>query len=196
MHWKSVSAISPSRGSVRRRRVHSTDPALRIRTRLASYAVSLVSTLAKETSLSTPLVATLLYRRRRCRVVRHFRTRPESTHSRPTVKYGSNEARQRVSDNVGCGGAYYRIMRPTFNNTPLLDRARSCASIIPRSLSLFSPSALSVPISCLYLLIRDTSASQWILFTITITLILIFDNWILLDFFYNIVKKYDRICLI
>lgn len=70
--------------------------------------------------------------------------RAESTHSRPTVKYGSNEARQRVSDNVGCGGAYYRIMRPTFNNTPLLDRARSCASIIPRSLSLFSPSALSL----------------------------------------------------
>lgn len=50
----------------------------------------------------------------------------------PPVKYDTDEPEQRVSDNAGCSGAYYRIMCLALNNTrhsPPLNRARTSISI-------------------------------------------------------------------
>lgn len=73
-------------------------------------------------SRRNPLSAPLVITRRVVAVSERVATRSRSNR----VKYGFDEAEQRVSDNVGCDGAYYRIeLRPAFNNTrhsPPLDR--------------------------------------------------------------------------
>lgn len=68
----------------------------------------------------------------------------------PTVKYGSDEAEQWISDNAGCDGAYYRtecVSRSIIRGIRFRSIAhapRSSASITFRSLSLFPPALCSL----------------------------------------------------